>query len=178
MQKVIIVVGFPANIIRKAIFFTKILREKNFFQIFANPKGKRKRIGGAPKGRTKEYRRGYRRSTERSTGGTLERETGGALKGAPVLAGRISSVVEHFTRNEGVPSSSLGFGSKKTRGRTCVRPLFLCAGSPFFRQHLAACCTLRNFFVTLRCNSERIATDLFSESVSLILIEKSGKFQP
>ena len=30
-----------------------------------------------------------------------------------VCAGcRISSVVEHFTRNEGVPSSSLGFGSK------------------------------------------------------------------
>lgn len=30
---------------------------------------------------------------------------------AKVRAGRISSVVEHFTRNEGVPSSSLGFGS-------------------------------------------------------------------
>ena len=31
---------------------------------------------------------------------------------AKVWAGRISSVVEHFTRNEGVPSSNLGFGSQ------------------------------------------------------------------
>ena len=28
-------------------------------------------------------------------------------------AGRISSAVEHFTRNEGVPSSNLGFGSRR-----------------------------------------------------------------
>ncbi len=31
---------------------------------------------------------------------------------AEVSEGRISSAVEHFTRNEGVPSSNLGFGSK------------------------------------------------------------------
>ena len=30
------------------------------------------------------------------------------------------SVVEHFTRNEGVPSSSLGFGSKMRKHRRCM----------------------------------------------------------
>ena len=160
MQKVIIVVGFPANIIRKAIFFTKMLREKNFFQIFANPKGKRKRIGGAPKGRPKEYRRGYRRSTERSTGGTLERETGGALKGAPVLAGRISSVVEHFTRNEGVPSSSLGFGSKKDeRSHMCATSFFVCRLAVFPttpRRVLHIEKLFRNFALQFRTDCNRL----------------------
>ena len=35
----------------------------------------------------------------------------GKEKGHKAREGRISSAVEHFTRNEGVPSSNLGFGS-------------------------------------------------------------------
>ena len=36
----------------------------------------------------------------------------GKEKGHKAREGRISSAVEHFTRNEGVPSSNLGFGSQ------------------------------------------------------------------
>ena len=40
-------------------------------------------------------------------------------QGEPVSPeGRNSSAVEHFTRNEGVPSSNLGFGSEQKRKRT------------------------------------------------------------
>ena len=41
-----------------------------------------------------------------------------------VFPGRNSSAVEHFTRNEGVPSSNLGFGSKIRRLHRRMRPLF------------------------------------------------------
>ena len=41
-----------------------------------------------------------------------------------VFPGRNSSAVEHFTRNEGVPSSNLGFGSKTRRLHRRMRPLF------------------------------------------------------
>ena len=41
----------------------------------------------------------------------------GKEKGYKAREGRISSAVEHFTRNEGVPSSNLGFGSKLRKRR-------------------------------------------------------------
>ena len=40
--------------------------------------------------------------------------------------GRISSAVEHFTRNEGVPSSNLGFGSKSGGCITGCDLFFVC----------------------------------------------------
>ena len=44
--------------------------------------------------------------------------------------GRNSSAVEHFTRNEGVPSSNLGFGSKKEEITKRLSPLLLYAANP------------------------------------------------
>ena len=46
---------------------------------------------------------------------------------------RISSVVEHFTRNEGVPSSSLGFGSQnQANARRISLRAFVLASLPLF----------------------------------------------
>ena len=69
------------------------MHEKNFLLIFAVPKREvilLRRAGEGP-------RKG--------------RESRGRKARNP--AGRISSAVEHFTRNEGVPSSNLGFGSQR-----------------------------------------------------------------
>ena len=55
--------------------------------------------------------------------------------------GRISSAVEHFTRNEGVPSSNLGFGSQKeaTKMKLFVASFFRYRSSPLPKNHSPPC---------------------------------------